>query len=97
MTGSESPKSCNPNRDSLRKGSEGVRRWVRRWVRKSLAEVRNLAPFIGIRCEGGLKVGPEVDPKASEGGSEGSERGSENLRKKSKLYSLQALQLRNAT
>ena len=64
---------------------------------KVFGRSRNLAPLIGIRCEGGLKVGPEVDPKASEGGSEGSERGSENLRKKSKLYSLQALQLRNAT
>ncbi len=43
----------------------------------SSEEVQNLAPLIGIRCGGGLKVGPKVGPKGSEGGSEGSEGGSE--------------------
>ena len=68
MMGSESPKSCTPNRDSFRKGSEGGSEGVRRRVRKSLKEVRNLAPLIGIRLAGCPKVGPKVGPKGSEGG-----------------------------
>ena len=68
MTGSESPKSCTPNMDSLRKGSEGGSEGVRRLVRKSLKEVRNLAPLIGIRLAGCPKVVPKFGPNGSEGG-----------------------------
>ena len=56
--GSESLKSCTPHRDSLRRGSEGGSERVRRGVRKSLEDVQNLAPLIGIRFAGGPKVGP---------------------------------------
>ena len=61
------PKSCNPNRNSLRRGSasgsdSGSDSGSAR-VRSSSAQVRNLATLMGIRFAGGPTVGPTGGPK----------------------------------